>query len=257
MGPFIRHCVITGTSLNAVFDYTHESEWTTLSGTFDIRRGSLRVQSPGEVEYASDEIPANAAIVLGFFSVDEMKVEIRARRDGGDYVCLAIDMEANTISLLEYEGGVSTVLATQAHTFYTDPSTLYEIGFWLYDDSLIGFVNGAYIIGATSALNVDKTGWSLYVPEIYENIITSFKLVRVYTIKEYPSSPTIPDVPSDYHQQYRKKLKGYCETPADISYQSFLHARTSWEKMKDFGKKDEQWAELGYPIYPPMPENWD
>ena len=253
-GSYLKYCAPTGTVFSGIFDYLHESEWDVLSGTFRLR-GSLRVSAPGEIQYAGDTIPANLAIVVKFYNAPDMKFEIRARKTSTGYVCFGLDLENNIIYIAKYEEPIKTVLAIQAHSFASDAEH-YQIGFWMYDDALIGFINGGYIIAAENDFNSSETGWSLYVPEIYENIITAFTSIKVYSLKEYPDTPTIPDNALNIPQQYRKKLKNLIENPSSTSYASFVRARTAWENERNFGMKDEDWSELGYPVYTPMPESW-
>lgn len=253
---FLRHCKYDGLIYLGIFDYIHTSDWEILSGTWSINKGALRVTYPGEIQYIGDaEVPPDAAIVLRFCNPDDMKLEIRGRKNGDDYVCFGLDFENQTIYLVKNEGSTRTVLKTESHPLGTTPK-LFETGLWMYDDTIMGFINGAYCIGVTSSFNQTETGWSVYVPEIYENIITEFWPVSVYSLKAYPSEPTIPDDPANMYQQYRKKLKERVENPSEFTYDTFLYALTSWKDMRNWGATDEIWAELGYPIYPPLPENW-
>ena len=256
IGPFLKYCTPILCAFRSAFRYPYESDWHTLSGDFSFKNGRLRVNLPGEIEYAaSEEMPDKMMISVCFYNPPDMKLEIRARKYQDTYVCFGLDFENNTIYLAEQQGIVRTVLKTQSHQLNRD-TIHYNVELRLIDDTMMGFINGAYIIDAVSSLNTDEKGWSLYVPEIYENIITEFTIIQVCSLSEYPSEPTIPDDPGDFHQQYRKKLKEDAEFPVDLSYNSFWNARTSWERMKDFGKKDEEWSQLGYPVYPPLSENW-
>jgi hypothetical protein len=230
--------------------------WSVTSGAFEAIYGGLRVLSPGELVYNGIELDANMGIGTHFVCTDDLKVEIRARRsDAQNFVGFDLDFETQTISISQTVAGVKTVLKSQSHLLSQDP-IFYSMMLVVHESDLLGFINGSYIIDATSTHNQEESGFSLLVPEMWEEILIQFNDITCCKVVAYPSSPTIPDDPTDIAQQFRKSIKERIESPPDLSFESFRQARIAWERGRDYGKTNQQWSVLGYPVYEPMTEEW-
>jgi len=256
---YLKHCALVRRIFGDYFSRNESlaAHWQLVSSAqvFTLK-GQLRFTFPGEVAYDGDPLVADSAIIVQFSNAPDMVFEIRGRRsDTENFVCFRLDFEAQEISLDKVEGGSRATLVAQSHNLSQSPLA-YNAGLYMSGDTVMGFVNGSYIIGATTDFNQSVAGFSLFVPAVYEGIYTAFDSVQVFTIESYPENPTIPNDPSDIAQQYRIMLKEWVENPAARTYENFLHARQRWEAMQDFGRTNREWSLLGYPIYPPLTEEW-
>lgn len=258
-GPYLKYCA----TVEAIFidrfsrHFSLSDSWETISPceVLTLKEG-LRFTYPGEVLCKDSNLLADQAVGIKFSNVPELILEIRCRRsDANNYVCFGLNFETKKVYIAKVESGTRTVLKEQDHDLSTDP-ILYQMYFWVYGDSLMGFVNGSYIIDATSSFNQTETEFSLFTPAIWENIITQIDLVMVHSLELYPSTPTIPDDPTNMYQQFRIQLKDIIENPPDLSYEHFMEARKGWERGRNLGYKDDVWGRWGYPIYEPLPEEW-
>jgi len=243
--------------------------WTIVSGDWTTRSERyLKVDQPGELLYNGDSLydmkltkttNANFSFDIGFRARDELKIEIRARRsDADNFVSFFIDFENQQIQLKKTVATVETVLATESHILRyknANEEIYYGVTFWLYEDALMGYVNNYPFIQATLDFNTTVEDWSIYVPEMYTDEEPIFVYTAATEVKAYPDAP-IYTSSVDLYLQFRLKLIEQIENPSVRDWASLKTALDAWERGKDIGRLDEEWAELGYPVFKPTPEAW-
>lgn len=238
---------------------TLPNHWSIASGDFTTRYEShLRVLEPGELVYSGDELStSDVAIECKFFAVEDTIIEIRGRRssDGSSYISLNMDLENDTITLSEVSDTTTTVLDITNKVFDWNGYFAYTLMLVMNGSKIFGYVQRGLFLEGTSSLNSTETGFSIYVPQIWEEEPFKIKKIIVSNTHKWPD-PKLEDKDWDLMLQHRKRLKELCESPPERTQSYFLQAREAWNKHRNDGRPDVEWANLGYPIREPVAEEW-
>lgn len=233
-------------------NWTTNSQWWLES----IEPGELLYIGTGFHELTHQELtdPANFAITITFKAIEDLKFEIRTRRsDDSNFISLEIDFENNKLKIKKTEAGTETILDDQNFK-WDENRNAYGIELWTYYDRIEGYVNRMPFAAAISDFNQTKDGFSICVPEMWNDQTNKFYNLWIQNVDAYPE-PQL-EFSDDLMVLKRKELKQTIENPISYDWETFTQARKIWEKGKDYGKNDEEWASLGYPIREPFFELW-
>ncbi len=243
--------------------------WTVPLGEFSMDSEKyLQVVQPGELVYngtslddlkiAFESDNANFAIVLRFFAREDMKFEIRGRREeDNSYTALSVDFETNVVSLSEVPlGSGGVILDSTTHNLKTDGIRYYSIELWMHETDIRGFINGAQIVSATSSANLTEMGFSLWVPEVYLDDPPIFNAMVVHELIE--QNPRLLDGDaSNLHVLFRDLMRDQIDDWAeDNRWPDFVKARRHWHLSRNIGYLNDTWRDLGYPFYQPRSESF-
>ena len=252
---------------------TLPSIWTTASGEFstDTER-YLEVKQPGELVYSGDSLDllrlrvestsANFAFVTRFFGREDMKFQIRGRRqDADNFIALEADFENDTIKIIQYDSSKIDpnqriiTLETVNHNLKFDGIRYYSIELWMLDETLYGYVNGAQIITATSESHLTEMGFSLYVPEVYLDDPPIFNAIVVHDVVE-ANAEQLGDDDSNLYVVFRETMTSQIENWRGTKWRNFIKARKHWHQNRHIGRRHQVWEEMGYPLSQPRSEDW-
>lgn len=234
-------------------------DWTTTDEKY------LRATSPGELVYTGDQLNdiklgtsnnANFSIAFAVAAIESLKFEIRGRRsDGDNYIALSVDFENKVFSIKQSIDGTETTIDSVSHTWHENRAIKYAFELRMYENRIEGLINGTVFVSGTSSHNIEEDGFSIFVPEVWEDQPTIFYQMKIHETMEYPE-PQLESDPNDLYLVLRKRMQQELSQTPDGSWDTYNYLYKVYMYGKDIGRPDEQWAHLGYPIYFPNPEEW-
>jgi hypothetical protein len=239
--------------------------WST-TGTFSLdSEVDLEVIEPGEMIYAGTSLSeirkkfesesANFAIVLRCFGREDLKFEIRGRRDDeNNFIALKLDFSADTVEIYRRKAGIDKTLALVSHNLKFDGIRYYSVELWMYESKLFAFVNGAMLMEARSSDFIDAMGFSLYVPSLNESDPARFNVIVVHDLIKQIEQPETD--PSDLIIEFRKKMQEEINNPVNRNWETFIRARKLWYYHRDIRHINEIWGDQGFPLRQPRSEDW-
>ena len=232
--------------------------WTTAGET------TLKASEPGELLYSGDDLhdikretgsDANFALTVGVFTTEDLKFSIRGRRvDADNFVSVNVDFESQTISLSETIGASTTTLASADHSWIEEGLIQYNIGLWMNGNVLKAYVGRQCFLEARSLSDTTVSGFSLSVPEMWEDTPVNFGMVVVNETDVYPNQQPVPV--DNLWLDWRLEVKQRIEQPAVRTWETFIQARILWQRAINDGMTNESWQNYGYPVEEPTPESW-
>ncbi len=223
-----------------------------------IRPGELVYDGPSleDLKIAFESDNANFAIVLRFFAREDMKFEIRGRRENDEsHIALSVDFETQVVSLSDDLNSGGT-LESVTHKLRTEGIQHYSVELWMHNQDIRGFINGAEVISANSKINMGQMGFSLWVPEVFLDDPPLFNTMVVHELIAQPPRSLDGD-PSDLYVLFRDLMRNQIdEWAATNKWENLVKARKHWHLSRHVGYLNDTWRDLGYPFYQPRSEEW-
>lgn len=225
----------------------------------------IRANNAGELVYTGpslheatglgDDDDANYSLTMTMIGTKDMRIDMRVRRlDENNYIAFRIDFPDNDVKIVKVVGGTETVLATADRTFEYQGVRKYRFAVWTFGRFIYGFVNGDAAVRASTPKMRTEPGISLNFPTVDADDPARIYALSATEVIGYPA-PSLPSDNSDLYLQHRLMIKEAIENPSERTWATYRTALQYYEQ-RHFGRLDHVWAELGYPIKKPTPEEW-
>lgn len=245
--------------------------WTEASGLFTMTNlHSLQCLEAGELVYNGTALNtliqqkkieetqagrSDLAIGFSIATTPSSIIEIRTRRlDSDNFVGTVMDFGNSTLNIRKVETGVSTTLNSRTYDWqceYTDSHMVFLASF---SDQLFVVVDGFLALSTTCSTGTDRYGFSVSVDQLDPEEITQFYFSCAFQVYENP--PPQFESSTDLLVMFRKLMKEEIDNPPTYDWNTYHTALELYEKYRNMGMTDQEWAENGYGLEYPATEKW-